>query len=169
MSIVYLGGPAEQPEPIVNASEPTNLLQTIRGSGKTIDFFGGKLGIEAVEIVDVAIVIRWEITPDLDIWQAFPVEGAEFETDLDEVVEVWAADELRRKAAQRMVRLIRNSELTDDVGAAYAMSNWSKGSNWSLETGSHSQGPADFRPAPGFQARRLRWTWLDTTLEIPLR
>lgn len=73
-SAVYLGDPDERPEP-PGVSEPTKLVRTIRGSGRSIDFHGGKLRIEAVEVFDSAVVIRWEVTPDLDIWQAFPGRG----------------------------------------------------------------------------------------------
>ncbi len=167
-SFVYLGDPEKRPEP-PDVSEPTNLVQTIRGSGRVIDFHGGKLRIERVEVFDDAVVIHWDVTPDLDIWQAFPVEAAELEVDLEEVADEWAVDELREKATRRMALLLRNSELTDDAGTTYRMAGSSRRGSWNVVAGSHADGHVVFRPAPTTGARRLKWTWLSTTLEIPLR
>jgi len=168
-SFVYLGEPGERPDHLPDVSEPTNLIRTIRGSGRTIDFHGGKLRIESVEVFNNAVVIRWDVTPDLEIWQAFPVEAAELEADLEDVAEDWAADELRQKAARRMVLLLRNSDLADDAGTPYGMPSSSRRATWDVGAGSHAQGHVEFRPAPTIEARRLKWTWLNTTLEIPLR
>ena len=167
-SFVYLGDPEKRPDP-PDTTEPTNLLQTIRGSGRSVDFHGGRLRIEAVEVFEDAVVIHWDLTPDLDIWQAFPVEAAELEADLEEVADEWAVDELRKKATWHMARLLRNSELSDDAGAVYRMAGSSRRGSWTLQAGSHADGHVVFKPAPTTGARRLKWTWLNTTLEIPLR
>ena len=167
-SFVYLGDPEERPDP-PDISEPTNLVQTIRGSGRSVDFHGGNLRIEQVEVFDDAVVIHWDVTPDLDIWQAFPVEAAELEADLEEVADEWAVDELRKKATRQMALLLRNSELIDDAGTSYRMAGSSRRGSWNAMAGSHADGHVVFRPAPATGARRLMWTWLSTTLGIPLR
>jgi hypothetical protein len=115
------------------------------------------------------VEIHWDVTPDLDIWQAFPVESAELEADLEEVADEWAVEELRKKATQRMTWLLRNSDLADDAGTSYRTAGSSRRGSWNVVAGSHADGHVVFRPPPTTGARRLKWTWLSTTLEIPLR
>jgi hypothetical protein len=164
----YVGDPANRRDPPEPYEAPKHLVRTISGS-RQVDLYGGRLQIEAVEIYDVAVVIHWKVEPDLDIWRAFPVEAAELEIDLEEVADDWAADELRQKAGRRMRTLLGTSELTDDAGTRYVLSGGSHRSHSGTTTGTKSEGQADFRPAPPTDARKLKWTWLNTTMSIPLR
>jgi hypothetical protein len=165
---IYVGDPAVRQDPPEAYEAPTNLVRTINGS-RQVNLYGGQLQMEAVEIYDIAVVIRWKVEPDLDIWQAFPIEAAELETDLEGLADDWAADELRQKAGQRMRTLLGTSDLADDAGTTYAQSGGWHRSRWGIATGSRSQGQADFRPAPPIAARTLKWTWLNTAITIPFR
>jgi hypothetical protein len=165
---VFVGDPSTRVEPPEAHVAPTNLVRKIHAA-RQIDFYGGQLQIEAVEIYDVAVVIRWKVEPDLDVWKAFPVEAAELEADLEGVTDGWAVDELRQKAGQAMRRLLRSSELTDDAGTTYVQSGGSHRTHWGIATGSTSQGEAEFRPAPPTVTKKLKWMWLNTTIAIPLR
>ena len=155
-----------------NRNHPTspNLepVQTIRASRRAIDFYGGELRIEQVEVFDDAVVNRWDVTPDLDIWQAFPVESAELEADLEEVADEWAVEELRKKATSG--------------GPGYSgtpiwpmtpvplPNGWFQQKRFVERSGRIACGwPRRVRPAPTTRARRSKWTWLSTTLENPLR
>ena len=94
------------------------------------------------------MVIHWDVTPDLDIWKAFPVEAAALEADLEEVADEWAVDELRKKAAGRMALLLRISDLMDDAGTSYRMAGSSRRGSRNATAGSHADGHVVFRPAP---------------------
>ena len=106
--------------------------------------------------------------PDLDIWQAFPLESADLEGDLAEVADDWAVDELRQKAGEAMRGRLQLSDLDDDVGTTYVPGGFSRRTHWGLGEGA-SEGHNEFRPTPPAGAHKLKWTWLNTTVEIPLR
>ena len=96
-----MGDPARRTDYHPTDEAPRDLFR-VAGPRRAIDFHGGKLEIQSVEIYDTAVEIRWRVDPDLDIWQAFPLESADLEGDLAEVTDDWAVDELRRKAGEAM-------------------------------------------------------------------
>jgi hypothetical protein len=165
---MYLGDPAQRPEPHEPARQPRSLLRTIGGPGRTIDFHGGTLHIVGVDLYDTAVEIRWRLEPDIDIWQAFPQDAADLEVDLADVTDQWAVDELRRNATNAMRRLLSLSDLSDDAGTTYAAGGFGCRSKSGLGVRAWSEGHHAFRPTPPTSAHKLKWTWLNTTIAIPL-
>jgi hypothetical protein len=79
-------------------------------------------------------------------------------------LEVWAADELRKKTKQqlRMQRLFTFG-LADDASTGYFASGhrWGSGTEWST-------GEASFVPTVPLGAKTLTLEWFDLAIDIPL-
>jgi hypothetical protein len=161
---VYTGDPNAAPRPEAAPPVLPRFMRSVPGPNAEFEQHGGVLRVVAAEIYDTMVAIRWRVAPEPDVYAAFPSEAIQLAHDVDGL-ETWAADELRKKAKQRL-RMMRLYifELTDDVGTEY----WSPGYG-------HGGGPngmrgeAEFLPSPPPSATKLTLTWLGMPIEIPLR
>jgi hypothetical protein len=159
---IYVGDPKKRP-PAPQPQDPPVFIRSIAGPDQEFDVHGGRFRVIAVEIYDTSVTIRWRSAPEPDVWAAFPKEAAALEQDM-EGLEEWAAEELRRKAAQRMtMRRLHEFNLGDDVGTTYLPS----GSSGGGRVGERA-GDARFIPAPPSTASVLTLTWLGFEVTIPL-
>jgi hypothetical protein len=166
---ISLGDPAQRPEPPhVRDRQLRTLFRTMVGPRRTIDFYGGTLRILGVDLYDTAVEVRWRLEPDLDIWQAFPEAASDLEEDLAEVTDDWAVTVLRQNATDLLRRVLIFSELSDDMGTPYALGGFGRQEGGGIDAPGWTEGHHAFRPTPPTAARKLRWTWLNTTIAIPL-
>jgi len=159
---IYVGDPEKRPTPPPPENAPV-FVRSHPGPDQEFEVHGGRLRIIAVEVYDVAVVLRWTASPEPDLSLAFPDEAAALESDLAGL-EDWAADDLRRKGEHkfRTMRLYR-FDLADDVGTEHLQHGRSHGGG-----GGVMSGEAEFRPAPPPTASALVLSWLDLQVELPL-
>jgi len=162
-SAISRGVPEKRPAPPPADITPT-FVRSLPGPDQEFEVFGGRLRIISIEIYDVAVALRWRVSPEPDITVVFPDESTALELDLIGL-EDWAADDLRSKAQQmlRMVRLYR-FELTDDVGTDYVQRGINHGGGRGVMSGE-----AEFRPAPPATASTLAFSWLNLSVPVPLQ
>jgi len=160
---IYLGDPENRPTAPPEEITPT-FIRSHPGPDREFEVFGGRLRVISIEVYDVAVALRWRVSPEPDITMAFPDESTELERDLVGL-EDWARDDLRMKAHQmlRMRRLYR-FVLTDDVGTDYVQRGLHHGGG-----GGVMSGDAEFRPAPPETASTLTFSWLNLRVPVVLR
>jgi hypothetical protein len=161
-------GAARPPAPVPGWSSPTRasrprFLRYQAGPVGESSLHGGLLRVIAIEIYDTLTVVRWAASQEPDFSLVFPDEVAALEADVADL-EVWAADELRKKTKQRLrMHRLFDFGLADDVSTGYIASGHRWGSGPEGATGE-----ASFVPTVPLSAKTLTLEWFDLAIDIPL-
>jgi hypothetical protein len=160
---VYIGEPNATPRSPTPPRVLPRFVRSVPGPDAEFERYGGILRVVAAEIYDTMVAVRWRVAPEPDMSSAFPSEAIQLAHDV-EGLEIWAADELRRKAEQRL-RMMRlyNFDLSDDVATEYRSTGHRHGGGSDGMTGE-----AEFVPTPPPTAGTLTLAWLGLAVDIPL-
>jgi hypothetical protein len=160
--LIYLDD-EDPPVPSSPLGQPAQLLQSIPGPDRDLEFHGGLFRLSAIEIFAEKITMRWQMSEPPIISEVFPDQMAALESDL-EGLEDWAAAELRRKAERHLERLaLYQFGLSDDLGTDYEAADHRRGNRFGPMEGAQT-----FRPAPPHTAWTLTLSLHDLHIEIPL-
>lgn len=160
---IFVGDPKAQP---MMSPEPPPIPQfvcSVVGPDIEVDLHGGRLRVLGIDIYDTKVLVRWRVAPQPDVALVCPEEEAQLLRDI-EGTDDWAAEELRKKAHNRLRAMrLYQFDLSDDVGPQYTPSGRHAGGG-----ANEMAGEAEFTPTPPEGAYQLTVLWHGLAVPVPL-